>query len=93
MLRLLPFHASYCTLHLMHCTILLLAHMALLPARPRIRGAEIRDSSGASPNGVWWSSSVKQEDTNITFEQGKPRCTPPTLLVHRVIASANLFYF
>jgi hypothetical protein len=37
MLRLLSFHASYCTLHLMHCTILLLPHMALLPARPHIR--------------------------------------------------------
>jgi hypothetical protein len=35
--------------HLMHCIILILAHLS---ARPRPRGAKIRNSSGASPKEV-----------------------------------------
>jgi hypothetical protein len=48
----------------MHCIILILTYLS---ARPRPRGAEIKNSSRAILKGVQWSTSAKCEDTNISF--------------------------
>jgi hypothetical protein len=47
---------SFALKHLMHCIILILAHLS---TRSRPRGAEIRNSRGTSAKGVWWPVSDK----------------------------------
>jgi hypothetical protein len=56
MLYAIAIFASFALKHLMHCIILILAHLF---ARPHPRGGKIRNSSGASAKGVWWSTSDK----------------------------------
>jgi hypothetical protein len=58
--------------HCASCIPIALHHIALGSymlkyARLRSRRAKIRNSSGASPRRVWWSTSAKCEDTNIAF--------------------------
>jgi hypothetical protein len=57
--------------HLMHCIILILAHLS---ARPCPCRAEIESSSGASPKAYGDPQATSCVDTNLALDQGKPRC-------------------
>jgi hypothetical protein len=61
--------------HALH--ILIFAHIYAYTGSSR--GAEIRNSSGASAKGGRWSTSAKCEDTNIAFGSRKAPFIPPTI--------------
>jgi hypothetical protein len=66
MLRLLLFHASYCTLHFMHYIILPLAHIRLFYVLDQVQG---------EPEAKVRAERVQVEDlTNLALDKGKPRC-------------------
>jgi hypothetical protein len=64
MIRLLLFihHIALCTPCIAHFDL-----ASCLCIYARSRRAKIRNSSGVSAKGVWWSTSAKCEHTNIAF--------------------------
>jgi hypothetical protein len=64
MLRLLMFHASCCTLHLMHCTIMLLARIWLIyPLGHLSAGPELKESTEQAQD---------EEFTNLVWIRAGP---------------------
>jgi hypothetical protein len=66
--RLLMFHASYCTLHIMHCIMWILSHTCshmLDPVEPEVE----------EPTEL----ALVQESTNTELIEGKPQCIPPII--------------
>jgi hypothetical protein len=69
MSRLLLFKASYCTLHLMHCTVLGSAH--LYSYTLDLAELELEEPTEPAP---------AEEAANTELTEGKPRCIPPIIL-------------
>jgi hypothetical protein len=75
MFSFLMFHASYCTLHLMHCTFysqLIIMHMRVDHAEPKmeIPAEQVQWVFGGSQ-----VPSVRM--LTLLLDQGKPRCITP----------------
>jgi hypothetical protein len=69
MSRLQLFHASYHTLHLIHCTMLCSAH--LYSYTLDAAGPELEEPTKPAP---------AEESANTELTDGRPRCIPPISL-------------